>query len=258
MSKQIDPRAIVAEKAFLEDGVKVGPYAMIGDNARIGKNTTIEAFAQVLGYTEIGEGCRIFSHAVVGSIPQDLKYKGDRSFLTIGSGNIIREFVTINPGTEKDSRTVIGNDNLIMAYVHVAHDCFIGSGNIIANGVTFAGYVEVEDKVVIGGLVAIHQFCRIGRYCVIGGCSKVVQDIPPYAMCDGHPARVKGINSVGLKRAGFTKETISDLKRAFKILFFQGHSIGAAKIKIKDDFAFREEIKYILDFLSLTKRGICG
>jgi UDP-N-acetylglucosamine acyltransferase len=256
MSTQIHPTAMVNPSSYLDENVKIGPYAIVGENVKIGANTCVEAFAQVIGYTEVGKNCHIFPYAVIGSIPQDLKYKGERSYLIVGDNNRIREFVTINPGTEKDSKTIIGNNNLIMAYSHIAHDCKIGNDNILANCATLAGYVEIENKVVIGGLVAIHQFCRLGSFSIVGGCSKVVQDIPPYSMCDGHPAKVKGINLVGLKRAGFTSSTINDLKKAFKILFFEGHSLKYAQELVKNNLPSSKEIEYLLQFISSSKRGI--
>lgn len=256
MAGSIHSQAIVSSKALLAEGVVVGPYAVIGDNVKIGRNTIIDAGAQVLGYTEIGEGCHIFPYAVIGNAPQDLKYKGEKSFLKIGEGNIIREFVTINPGTKENSQTIIGNGNLIMAYSHIAHDCVVGNNNVFANGATLAGHVEVGDRVVIGGLVAIHQFCRIGSYSVIGGCSKVVQDIPPFSMCDGHPARVYGINLVGLRRGNFSRDKINSLKKVFKILFFEQHSFSVAQVKIREEIPACEEIDYLLKFIASSKRGI--
>jgi UDP-N-acetylglucosamine acyltransferase len=256
MSTQIHPQAIVSPKAQLDDNVKIGPYAIIGDNVKIGHSSVVESFAQVIGYTEIGKDCHIFPYAVVGNIPQDLKYKGERSFLFVGNNNRIREFVTINPGTTKDSKTIVGNNNLIMVYSHIAHDCIIGNDNILANGTTLAGYVNIEDRVVIGGLVAIHQFCRIGSCSIIGGCSKVVQDIPPYSMCDGHPAVVYGLNLVGLKRANFSPEAIRALRKAFKILFFENHPFDKAKELVKSELSSSQEIEYLLNFLSSSKRGI--
>jgi len=256
MATQIHPQAIVGSSAQLDDGVKVGPYAVIGENVKIGAGSVIEAGAQVIGYTQIGKNCRIFPYAVVGSIPQDLKYKGERSYLVIGDNNRIREFSTINPGTEKDSKTVLGNNNLFMAYSHIAHDCKIGDDNILANNATLAGYVELGNKVVIGGLVAVHQFCRLGSFSIVGGCSKVVQDIPPYAMSDGHPAKVRGVNLVGLRRAKFNPEVINALKKAFKILFFENHSFDCASKLVKEDLAPLEEIENLLGFVSSSKRGI--
>ncbi|MFH1771906.1 MAG: acyl-ACP--UDP-N-acetylglucosamine O-acyltransferase [Candidatus Omnitrophota bacterium] len=256
MSANIDSRAIINPKAQIGNDVTIGPYAVIAEHVKIGNSCVIDSFAQVLGYTEIGKSCHIFPYAVVGNIPQDAKYKGERSFLIIGANNRIREFVTINPGTEKDSKTVIGDDNLIMAYSHVAHDCIIGNDNILANGATLAGYVDVGNRVVIGGLVAVHQFCRLGNFSIVGGCSKVVQDIPPYSMCDGHPAKVCGLNLTGLKRAGVLAGTIKAVKEAYKTLFFDEHSLGVAKEIVRNNSPSINEIQYLLNFISSSKRGI--
>lgn len=253
---QIDSKAMVSPKAQLGEGVRIGPYAIIGENVKIGSGCVIDSFAQILGYTELGSECHIFPYAVVGNIPQDLKYKGDKSFLIIGNNNKIREFVTINPGTDEGSKTIIGSDNLIMAYSHVAHDCEIGDGNVFANSATLAGYVTVGNKTVIGGLVAIHQFCRLGDFSIIGGCSKVVQDMPPYSMCDGHPATICGLNLVGLKRAKIPSSTIRILKKAFKIIFFENHSIARSKELVQKDLPQLKELEYLFEFISSSKRGI--
>lgn len=255
-NNKIDKRAMVSEKARIGKGVEIGPYAVIADKAQIGDNCRIDSFAQVLGHTKVGCDTHIFPYAVVGNIPQDLKYKGEKSFLIIGEKNRIREFVTINPGTEKGARTVIGNGNLIMAYSHVAHDCLIGDGNILANGSTLAGYVTIGNRVVIGGLVAVHQFCRLGELSIVGGCSKVVQDIPPYSMCDGHPAVVRGINLIGLRRGKFSVEAIRSLKKAFKIIFFEGYPIDKARELISRDVGATKELSLIFDFIASSKRGI--
>jgi len=256
MSVQINPKAMVSPKAQLGKGVKIGPYAVIADNVKIGPDCVIDSFAQVLGYTELGQGCHIFPYAVVGNIPQDLKYKGDKSFLIIGNNNRIREFVTINPGTDKGAKTIIGSDNLIMAYSHIAHDCKIGDGNVFANSATLAGYVTVGNRAVIGGLVAIHQFCRLGDFSIIGGCSKVVQDIPPFSMCDGHPATICGLNLIGLKRAKFSSPTIRILKKAFKVIFFENHTITQSKELVQKDLPSLEELDQLFEFISSSKRGI--
>jgi len=256
MATRVHPQASVHPKACLEDDVEVGPYAIVGKDVKIKKASQIDPFAQVLGHTEVGRGCRIFSYALVGISPQDLKYKGDKSYLIIGDNNIIREFVTINPGTIKDSKTIIGNDNLIMAYSHIAHNCIVGNNNIFANAATLAGHVAIEDRVVIGGLVAIHQFCRVGSFSIIGGCSKVVQDIPPYSMCDGHPAKVYSLNLVGLRRANFSKDKIDIIKKAFKILFFEDHPINVAKEIVKDKLPASTELDYLINFISTSQRGI--
>lgn len=256
MSVKIDSKAMISPCARLGKNITVGPYATIGENVTIGDDCVIDSFAQVLGYTNIGKECHIFPYAVVGNIPQDLKYKGDKSFLVIGDKNRIREFVTINPGTDRDAKTVIGNDNLIMAYSHIAHDCIIGDGNVLANCATLAGYVEMGNKGVIGGLVAVHQFCRLGDFSIVGGCSKVVQDIPPYSMCDGHPAKICGLNLLGLKRAKFTSSTVKLLKKAFKIIFFENHPFDEAKILAKNELSSLGELDYLIDFISSSKRGI--
>ncbi|MDD5195600.1 MAG: acyl-ACP--UDP-N-acetylglucosamine O-acyltransferase [Candidatus Omnitrophica bacterium] len=256
MSTKIDPRAIVSEKAQIDENVTVGPYAVVGGNVKIGSGCVIDSFAQVLGNTQIGKKCHIFPYAVIGNIPQDLKYKGDESYLIMGDNNVIREFVTMHPGTESQAKTIIGNNNLFMVYSHIAHDCLVGDNNVFANNATLAGYVTIENKVVVGGLVAIHQFCRIGSFAIIGGCSKVVQDIPPYSMSDGHPAVVHGINLVGLRRAGLATSKITMLKKAFKILFFDNHPFDKAKELLKKEFPSSEEIDYLLNFISTSKRGI--
>ncbi|MEI8350457.1 MAG: acyl-ACP--UDP-N-acetylglucosamine O-acyltransferase [Candidatus Omnitrophota bacterium] len=256
MSTQIHPHAIVSPTACLDENVIIGPYAVIGEHVKIGSKTVIDSFAQVTGHTEVGSNCRIFSYAVLGNPPQDLKYKGERSFLVVGKNNIIREFVTMNLGTEKDSKTVVGDNNLIMAYSHIAHDCCIGNENVLANCATLAGHVTIEDRVVIGGLVAIHQFCRLGTLSIVGGCSKVVQDIPPYSMCDGHPAVVYGLNLVGLRRARFSATTVGTLKKAFKILFFDNHPFDKAREIATKELSLSEEVTYLLNFLATSKRGI--
>lgn len=256
MSNKIDPRALVSPQAKLGDNVTIGPFAVVSDKAKINDGTIIDSFAQVLGYTEIGKNCHIFPYAVIGNAPQDLKYTGQRSFLLIGDNNCIREFVTINPGTEKDAKTVVGSNNLIMAYAHIAHDCTVGNDNVLANAATLAGHVRIGDKVVIGGLVAIHQFCRLGDSSIIGGCSKVVQDIVPYSMSDGHPASIRGLNLIGLRRAKLEPEAISNLKKAFKILFFANHPFDKAKALIATELPAQKELDYLIEFISSSKRGI--
>ncbi len=256
MSSKIAKTAIVSEKARIDPSVSVGPYAIIGPDAEIGTGTIIDAFAQVIGNTKIGKNCHIFSHAVLGNPPQDLKYKGEKSFLIVGDNNIIREFVTMNLGTEKDSKTIIGNSNLIMAYSHIAHDCIIGDNNILANCATLAGHVTIEDKVTVGGIVAIHQFCRLGTLSIIGGCSKVVQDVAPFSMSDGHPSVTCGLNLIGMKRANFSTDTIRTLKKAFKILFFENHPFDKAKEIVKKELPQTKELDYLLAFISSTKRGL--
>lgn len=253
---KIHPTAIISKKANLHKNVEVGPYTVIGDKVKIAKGTKILNNVTISGITEIGEGNKIFSGAVIGSPPQDLKYKGEESRLCIGNNNVIREFTTINPGTQNNS-TRIGDNNLLMAYSHIAHDCRVGNKCVFANNATLAGHVEVEDEVVIGGLSAVHQFVRVGKMAIIGGCSKVVQDVPPYSTCDGHPAKVYGINYIGLKRAGVSKESMRQLKTAFKILFHSELSLSHAIDEIKKEFTnLSQELSHLIDFVSKSKRGI--
>jgi UDP-N-acetylglucosamine acyltransferase len=253
---QIHSTAIVSKKAKLSDDIIIGPYSVIGENATIGAGTKIGTHCLIDGYTTIGKGCEIFTGAVIGSRPQDLKYKGEKSCLEIGDNNIIREYCTFNPGTEDDGKTIVGSNNLFMAYSHIAHDCVVGNDCIIANNGTLAGYVTVEDRAVLGGLVAIHQFVRIGTLSIIGGCSKVVQDIVPYSTCDGHPAKVYGLNLVGLRRHKISKESIEQLNRAFRILFNSGLSIKHSLQKLEKEIEKTEEISHLVDFIKKSKRGI--
>lgn len=235
----IHPTAIVHKNAKIADDIEIGPYSVIGENA------------------EIGGGCKIYSHAVIGSPCQDLKYRGEKTFVRIGKNTTVREFVTINCATGEGKETVVGNGCLLMAYVHIAHNCRIGNDVVIANCGTLAGHVEIEDKAVVGGLVAIHQFCRIGTLSIIGGCSKVVQDIPPYMMADGHPAAVRTINSVGLKRNKLPQETINDLKKAYKIIYRSGLAVSSALRKISEEIPKNKETSLLIDFIKKSERGIC-
>ncbi|MBM3248640.1 MAG: acyl-ACP--UDP-N-acetylglucosamine O-acyltransferase [Candidatus Omnitrophica bacterium] len=254
---KIHPTAIIDKRAKISDEVEVGPYAIIGPNVKVDKGTKIGAFCVLDGYTEIGENCQIFSNAVVGTIPQDLKFKGEKTSLKIGSNNIIREFVTINTGTTEGGKTSIGDNNLFMAYSHIAHDCKVGNNCIVANNGTLAGFVTLEDRAVIGGLSAVHQYARVGTLSIIGGCSKVVQDIPPYSTCDGHPAKVYGLNLVGLKRAGIPKDVILNLKHAFKFLFFSQLTIKHAVEKIQKEITGCKEVTNLVKFVISSERGIC-
>ena len=253
----VHPTAIVHPKAALGDGVVIGPYSVIDQHVAIGDDTRVGAHCVIEGRTTIGAECQIFTGAVIGSIPQDLKYRGEDSALIIGDRNKIREYVTINPGTEGGGgKTVIGSDCLLMAYSHVAHDCLVGNHVIIANSAALAGHITVEDRAVIGGLVGIHQFVRVGTLAIIGGCSRVVQDIPPYATCVGYPAAVFGLNSEGLKRAGVSDETKRRLHRAFKTLFHSKLSMRHALEQASEDAGYCAELQHLLQFVRESKRGV--
>lgn len=256
LNMQIHSSAIISSKARIESNVTVGPYSIIGDNVSIGANTAIGAHCVIEGNTTIGNGCQIFTGAVIGSRPQDLKFKGEDVFLEIGSNNIIREYCTLNPGTDQGGKTTVGDNNLLMAYSHVAHDCRVGSGCVLANNSTLAGHVTIEDTAVIGGIVAIHQFVRIGMLSIIGGCSKVVQDIPPFSTCDGHPARVYGLNLIGLRRKGVSRESINQIDQAFKLIFNSGLSVKHAIEKVEKELVKTEEINYLVNFIKSSERGL--
>jgi len=253
----IHKNALVSKKAQLGSNISIGPGSIIGDNAVIGDNTVIGAHCVIDGNTIIGANCKFFTGAVVGSDPQDLKYKGEKSFVVIGDNNIFREYITVNPATSEGAKTVIGNRNLFMAYSHVAHDCIVGSDCIIANSGTLAGHVEIHDRVVIGGLVAIHQFCRVGKMSIIGGCSKVVQDIPPFSTCDGHPAKIYGVNAIGLRRSGIKNDEIMKIKKAFKILFFSGFNKSHGLEVLEKELKRSGIISDLFSFVQTTQRGIC-
>jgi len=253
---QIHSSAIISPKAKIEPTATVGPFSVIGDNVSIGANTVIGAHCVIEGKTAIGNGCQIFTGAVIGSRPQDLKFKGEDVVLEIGNNNIIREYCTLNPGTGQGGKTSVGDNNLLMAYSHVAHDCRVGSGCVLANNSTLAGHVTIEDKAVVGGIVAIHQFVRVGMLSIIGGCSKVVQDIPPFSTCDGHPARVYGLNLIGLRRKGVSRESIRQIDQVFKLIFNSGLSAKHAIEKIEKELTGNEEIAYLVNFIRNSERGL--
>ena len=257
-SVTIHPTAIVHPKAALGSGVAVGPFSVIGERVVVGTGTRIGAHCVLEGRTTIGEGCEFFTGAVIGSPPQDLKYRGEDSELVIGDRNRFREYVTINSGTaEGGGKTVIGSDCLLMAYAHVAHDCRIGNHVVMANSTGLAGHISVEDRATIGGMVGIHQFVRVGTLAFIGGCSRVVQDVPPYSTCVGYPAKVFGLNSEGLKRAGLSSEAKRRLHHAFKVLFHSKLSMSHALEDIARDADHSPEVRRLLSFIRESKRGVC-
>ncbi|MCX5712770.1 MAG: acyl-ACP--UDP-N-acetylglucosamine O-acyltransferase [Candidatus Omnitrophica bacterium] len=257
---KIHNSAIVSKKSKIDKDACIGPYSIVTDNVSIGAGTIVGAHCVIDGNTVIGKNCQIFTGAVIGSQPQDLKYKGERSFLEIGDGNIIREYCTFNPGTGEGGRTIVGSSNLFMAYSHVAHDCLVGNGCVIANNGTLAGHVTIEDKAVIGGIVAIHQFVRVGKLSIIGGCSKVVQDVPPFSTCEGHPTLVYGLNLIGLRRQNVSKESIKQMEQldqAFRLMFNSGMSIKHSIIEIKKQFLKPvDEVAYLLEFAQKSERGL--
>jgi len=255
----IHKTVVVHPKAKIRKDVSIGPYSVIGEGVTLNEGVVVGSFCVIEGNTFVGKNCRFFTGTVIGSIPQDRKFKeNNKVYLDIGSDNIFREYVTVNPGTGDGGRTTIGNDNLFMAYSHIAHDCRIGNGCIMANNGTLAGHVTLEDMAVVGGLSAVHQFVHLGKLSIVGGCSKVVQDVPPFSTCDGHPARVYGLNSIGLKRAKISLSTLNTLKKAFKLLFHSGltkeHALGI----IRKEFSSSPELEHLMSFVKASKRGLCS
>ena len=229
MSSEVHATAVVAEGAELGKGATVGPYAIIGSNVRLGAECTVGAHAVLDGHTTIGARTKIFSHAAVGFVPQDLKYAGEPTRLELGADNVIREFATLHIGTDGGGGlTQLGDRNLIMAYAHVAHDCILGNGNILANGATLAGHVILEDDIILGGLSAVHQFVRVGKNAFVSGGSMVAMDVPPYCTVQGDRASLVGLNTVGLKRKGFSAESIRGLKSTYRELFRSGQGLREA------------------------------
>jgi UDP-N-acetylglucosamine acyltransferase len=247
--------AIVEKGAVIGKDVTIGAFSYIGENVKIGNGTVIGSHTLIQGYTDIGSSNQIFSHAVLGSIPQDLKYRGEKVYLQIGSGNRIREFTLINPGTEGGGGvTRIGDENLLMAYVHVAHDVKIGDRCILANAATLAGHVELGNGVVIGGLTPIHQFVRVGDMAMIAGASALSQDIPPYCLAEGNRAIIRGLNLTGLRRA-LCRDEIDSLKSAYKEIFESGKPLKeSARILMESSDSPR--VVQLCRFIMESKRGI--
>ena len=254
--ESIHPTAIIDPGARIGEGVTIGPYSIIGENVEIGDGTIIGAHNVINGWTRIGKKCRIFHSSCIGIEPQDLKYGGDPSRVEIGDGNTIREFVTIHRGTDKGDFTRIGDHNLLMAYVHIAHNCVIGDHVILANAVTLAGYVAVEDHAIIGGVTPIHQFVRVGAHAFIGGGSRVPQDIPPFLLASGNPLKIVGINQVGLKRRGFSPETCQHLRRAYKIIYRSDKNVSQAIETIRKELPEIPELDRLVEFIESSERGI--
>ncbi len=256
MPRDIHSTAFIHPKAELAQDVAVGPFAVIGEKVTIGDGCRIGSSVLIDGETTIGKNNRIFHGAAIGNVCQDLKYRGERTFVRIGDGNTIREYATVNSATGEGESTTVGNGALIMAYVHLGHNCVIGDNVILANAVNLAGHVRVHDCAAIGGLTPVHQFVEIGRYAFIGGGSRIPQDVPPFLKVAGNPARVWGLNTVGLERRGYTAEQRSLLKKAYVILFRSGLNVTQALDRICADLPRTEEIALFVDFIRNSKRGI--
>jgi len=255
---QIHPSAVVDPKAQLADSVSIGPFCVVGPNVTLGERVVLHSHVVVEGHTSIGEASELFPFASIGHAPQDLKFSGEDSTLRIGCRNRIREHVTMNPGTKGGGlETVVGDDGLFMVGAHVAHDCKVGNGVIMANNATFAGHVEVGDFAIIGGLAAVHQFVRIGAHAMIGGMSGVEQDVIPFGSVMGERANLCGLNIVGLKRRGFDKDAINDMRAAYKMLFGEEGTLQDRAEDVSARFGEEESVRQILSFVQAqSSRGL--
>lgn len=257
MSGGIHPSAFVSPKAELGANVSVGPCAVIEDDVIIGDNTCIHAFASVKQYTRMGKGNVIHSYALVGGVPQDLKFAGETTWLEIGDNNSIREFSTLHRGTEGGGGlTKVGSNNLIMAYCHIAHDCILGDSIVMSNGATLAGHVELFDHAIVGGLSAVHQFARIGRYAFVGGMTGIAQDLPPYMMAVGSRAGIHGPNLVGLRRLGLPSATVTAVRSAFRLIWHSEMPRQEALEAAEKEFADIAEVQEIVEFVRSSPRGV--
>jgi len=253
----IHSTAIIDPKAELDSSVEVGAYSIIGAGVRIASDTRVGSHVVIKGPTTIGKNNQIFQFSSLGEAPQDKKYKDEPTTLEIGDGNTIREFCTFNRGTVQDKgATRIGNDNWVMAYVHIAHDCQIGNHTIFANNSSLAGHVDVHDYAILGGFTLIHQFCKIGAHVITAVGTIAFKDIPPYVMAAGYDAKPHGINAEGLKRRGFSPASITQIKRAYKVLYRNGLTLEEAKVQLEEQLKNCSELGILLNFLNISTRGI--
>ncbi len=250
------PTAIIHPKAQIGSGCEIGPYCVIGENVVLGDGCKLHSHVVIDGHTKLGRENEIFPFASLGLKTQDLKWKGGVTRTEIGDGNTFREYVTIHSATGDGEVTRVGSHNTILAYCHIAHNCTLGDRIIMSNVATLAGHVTVEDHAVIGGLAAVHQFCRIGKMSMIGGCSKIVQDVPPFMIVDGNPGETRTINKVGMERHGVSEEAQNALRHAYKILFREGLTIPNALVKIESDLPKLPEVLHLLNFVRTSERGI--
>lgn len=252
----IHKTSIVHSKADIADNVIIGPYCIIEKNVVIKEGTVIKPYVQIKSNTSIGKNNTIFQGSVIGEVPQDLKYKDEETFLEIGDYNTIREFCTLNKGTDYAYKTIIGSNCLLMAYAHVAHDCVVGDKVILANGVQLGGHAEIGFHATIGGMTPVHQFCKVGKHAFVGGGRLVLQDVPPYILATGEPLQYSGINSIGLRRRDFDSESRSLIKKVYKLIYKSNLNTKDAINSIKDNFNLTKEIKEIINFIDNSERGI--
>lgn len=253
----IHPTALIDSGAELAPDVQVGAYAYIGPGVKIGPGTRLDHHASVDRLTSIGANCHLWPFASVGTDPQDLKYGGESTTLTVGDGVMIREFATVNRGTDEGGGvTRVGDGCLLMAYAHVAHDCQLGREVVMANSCNLAGHVILEDYAGLGGQVAVHQFTRIGRYCFVGGWSAVAQDLPPYTLCEGNRAKPRSLNLIGLKRRGFNPQAVEALKAAYRIIFRTRTPLAQALAQVEAEVPDTPEVRHLLEFIRSSQRGV--
>ncbi len=252
----IHPTALIDSSAEIGTGTEVGAYTVVGPGVVIGANCVIHNHVYIAGPTKIGDGNTFFPYCSVGQRTQDLKYEGEPTCLEIGDHNSFREFCTLNRGTAPGSKTIIGSHGNFLAYSHIAHDCTVGDHVIFSNNGTLAGHVIVEDHAVIGGLAGVHQFCRIGQHAITGGCTKIVQDVPPFMIADGNPAEIRGINQVGMERRGFDAEIIRSLREAYRIIYRANLNTKQALATIREQIPPNPQIDALIAFIETSKRGI--
>jgi len=256
MSGRIHPTAVIDPSAGIGADCEIGPYCVIGHGVRLGAGCWLQHHVSIEGPTRIGHGNRFYCFAAIGQRTQDLKYAGEPTHLEVGDENTFREFVTVHRGTAPGSVTRVGSRGNFLAYAHIAHDCLVGDSVIFSNNGTLAGHVEVGDCAIIGGLTAVHQFCRIGRYALTGGCSKIVQDVPPFMIADGNPAKVRSFNKVGLERHGFSEEAQRCVKEAYRLIYRSKLNLQQATEQIRSDLPETPEVQQILAFVTSSPRGI--
>jgi UDP-N-acetylglucosamine acyltransferase len=253
---QIHPTAIVDPKTEIGPGTVVGPYCVIGPNVVLGSDSWLQHHVTLCGPMTAGARNKFYAYCSIGQQTQDLKYRGEPTYLEIGDDNTFREFCTVNRSTTSEGKTRIGNGGNFLAYSHIGHDCTVGNEVVFSNNGTLAGHVQVDDNAVMGGLTAVHQFCRIGRFAITGGCSKIVQDVPPFMIADGNPAKIRGINLVGMERKGVPPETVKLIKEAFRIIYRSKYNTGQALDAIRNELPAADEITLIINFIENSERGI--
>jgi len=256
MANEIHPTAIIDPGAELADNLVVGPYCVINAGVKLGRGCRLHNNVTIEGPTEIGEDNEFYSYASIGQRTQDLKYDGEPTYLKIGSGNTFREFVTVNRATSAGNSTIVGSHGNFLAYTHIGHDCIVGDHVVFSNNATLGGHVEIEDYVILGGLTGIHQFCRIGAHAITGGFTKIVQDVPPYMVADGNPARTRAINKIGLERRGFSDEARKAIKFAYRTLFREERNVTDALDVLRHMEDRTEEIDHIIAFVEKSERGL--